>query len=175
MPKLLVHLLLFGLLCSCKKDVAQDPTRTGPLSVVRYKVDGHPVEIKGTLVNDTIGSRLYFKVTQAGRSGPSFDNILQVKDGLNEFYYSTYSYYAGKDSLVTLPPNFANGSFKAAQWNLSGRLGGPNTTGFTFIVDAYTYTTISGRFYGSSYDTVARRLILITEGEFKDVWVTDKW
>src|SRR4051812_30796156 len=85
MQKLLLFFLLGSLLCSCHKK--EDP-ETGPVSIVSYKIDGKPVEIRGLLITDSTGSKYRETITYAGRTGPLFSQSLYATSYLNTFSFS---------------------------------------------------------------------------------------
>lgn len=170
----MLGLVLGSLLASCDKK--PDP-ETGPESLVRYKIDGALVEIRGSLVIGPTGSRLWSEAQQAGRANVLIELHFIAKSPTDSLTFYREGSYRLKDSFTyVIPSPGIHASVYSATHKLGGQLGGANTTGFTFILDSTqgrTSTgrpTTNGRFYGSIWDTASNRLVHITEGEFRDVW-----
>lgn len=171
MSKLFLFLTPILLLASCgDKDKSALP---GPESVVRYKLNGALVEIKGSLVNSPNGSSLLEDIRKEGRSSRVY-NYLKAYNNTDTFQFYKVD-YLGTITYTINPANAAgyqSASFSSRLYNLKGSLGTSPNTEFTLIVDRRSEGTIDGRFYGTALDEKTGALVTLSEGEFKNVWIT---
>jgi hypothetical protein len=171
MIRLLFLLLPLAFLLSC--DDKDTITLPGPESVVRYKLNGNLVEIKGSLLNSPAGSSLKEEVRKEG-TGSRVYNYLKAFNSTDTFHFFKTDYLG--INTYTIRPSDVSGytaaSFSSGAHQLKGSLGTSANTEFTLTVDRRSEGTVDGRFYGTATDARTGALVTLSEGEFKNVWMT---
>lgn len=170
MIRLLFLLLPLAFLLSC--DDKDTITLPGPESVVRYKLNGNLVEIKGSLLNTPAGSSLQEEVRREG-TGSRVYNYLKAFNSTDTFNFFKADYLG--INTYTIRPSDVSGytaSFSSGAHHLKGSLGTSANTEFTLIVDRRSEGTVDGRFFGTAIDARSGALVTLSEGEFKNVWMT---